>query len=220
MTTCAVLAQISVLIFINKLFIETILSALHIFCLTSKLFLMQGKHITCLRTMNTFTNLVYSLLKVSLTLSLLKVIKGNFSHRYEVHKRKHGILYFAQTIADVAISSHNITHTFPIWMVQRICILILGVKEFNQMTDNLCLLYNFLYVLMYACVCVFVVCVCLCMLYVCVFVCCMCGSLWVHFFGWLKKWSNISVSLGFLLWSWSKSEYSKKKNVFSPIISK
>ena len=101
-------------------------------------------------------------------------------------------------------------------MVQRICILILGVKEFNQMTDNLCLLYNFLYVLMYACVCVFVVCVCLCMLYVCVFVCCMCGSLWVHFFGWLKKWSNISVSLSFLLWSWSKSEYSKKKKCFLP----
>ena len=66
--------------------------------------------------MNTFTNLVYSLLKMSLTLSLLKVIKGNFSHRYEVHKGKqyHGILYFAQTTADVAISSHNITHTFPI----------------------------------------------------------------------------------------------------------
>ena len=54
-----------------------------------------------------------------LTLSLLKVIKvnvlpSNSTHRYEEHKGEHGILYFAQTIADVAISSHNITHTFPI----------------------------------------------------------------------------------------------------------
>ena len=56
---------------------------------------------------------------MKLTLSLLKVIKvnvlpSNSTHRYEVHKGEHGILYFAQTIADVAISSHNITHTFPI----------------------------------------------------------------------------------------------------------
>ena len=55
----------------------------------------------------------------TLTLSLLKVIKvnvlpSNSTHRYEVHKGEHDILYFAQTIADVAISSHNITHTFPI----------------------------------------------------------------------------------------------------------
>ena len=68
-----------------------------------------------------------------LTLSLPKVIKvnvlpSNSTHRYEVHKGEHGILYFAQTIADVAISSHNITHTFSIWMVRRICILIIGVK--------------------------------------------------------------------------------------------
>ena len=54
-----------------------------------------------------------------LTISLLKVIKvnvllSNSAHRYEVHKGEHDILYFAQTIADVAISSHNITHTFPI----------------------------------------------------------------------------------------------------------
>ena len=53
------------------------------------------------------------------TLLLLKVIKvnvlpSNSLHRYEVHKGEHGILYFAQTIADVAINSHNITHTFPI----------------------------------------------------------------------------------------------------------
>ena len=52
-----------------------------------------------------------------LTLSLLKVIKvnvlpSNFTHRYEVRKGKHGFLYFAQTIADAAISSHNITHIF------------------------------------------------------------------------------------------------------------
>ena len=49
----------------------------------------------------------------------LKVIKvnvlpSNSTHRYEVHKGEHGILYFAQTIADVVISSHNITHTFCI----------------------------------------------------------------------------------------------------------
>ena len=54
-----------------------------------------------------------------LTLLLLKVIKVNVlpsisTHKYEVHKGEHGILYFAQTIADVAISSHNITHTFHI----------------------------------------------------------------------------------------------------------
>ena len=57
-------------------------------------------------------------------------------------------------------------------MVQRICILILGVKEFNQMTDNLCLLYNFLYVLMHACVCLLYVCVCVCCMYVCLYVVC------------------------------------------------
>ena len=48
------------------------------------------------------------------------------------YKGEHGILYFAQTTADVVISSHNITHTFPIWMVQRICILTLGVKGLNM----------------------------------------------------------------------------------------
>ena len=55
----------------------------------------------------------------ALTLSLLKMIKinvlpSNSTHRYEVHKGEHGILYFAQTTADVAIGSHNIIHTFPI----------------------------------------------------------------------------------------------------------
>ena len=50
---------------------------------------------------------------------------------WSIHKGKHGILYFAQPIADVPISSHNITHTFPKWMVQRICILILGVEGLN-----------------------------------------------------------------------------------------
>ena len=44
----------------------------------------------------------------------VNVLTSNSTHRYEVHKGEHGILYFAQTIADVAISSHNITHTFPI----------------------------------------------------------------------------------------------------------
>ena len=38
------------------------------------------------------------------------------------------LMFFQSAIADVAISSHNITPTFPIWMVWRICILILGVK--------------------------------------------------------------------------------------------
>ena len=49
---------------------------------------------------------------VGSTLLLLKVIKvnvlpSNSTHRYEAHKGEHGILYFAQTITDVAISSHN-----------------------------------------------------------------------------------------------------------------
>ena len=76
-----------------------------------------------------------------LTLSLLKVIKvnvlpSNFTHRYEVRKGKHGFLYFAQTIADAAISSHNITHTFSIWMVWRICILILRLKGLNYKREE------------------------------------------------------------------------------------
>ena len=41
----------------------------------------------------------------------VNVLPSNSTHRYEVHKGEHGILYFAQTIADVAISSHNITPT-------------------------------------------------------------------------------------------------------------
>ena len=63
-------------------------------------------------------SLIISVISVILlTLSLLikvNVLPSNSTHRYEVHKGEHGILCFAQTIADVAISSHNITHTFPI----------------------------------------------------------------------------------------------------------
>ena len=59
----------------------------------------------------------------------VNVLPSNSTHRYELHEGENGILYFSQTIADVAISSHNITHTFPVWMVRRICILILGVKR-------------------------------------------------------------------------------------------
>ena len=68
----------------------------------------------------------------------VNVLPSNSTHRYEVYKGEHDILYFAQTIADVAISAHNITHTFPIQRVQRICILILGVKGLNpnQMNAN------------------------------------------------------------------------------------
>ena len=45
----------------------------------------------------------------------VNVLPSNSTHRYEVHKGEHGILIFGQTIADVAISSHNITHTFHIY---------------------------------------------------------------------------------------------------------
>ena len=41
----------------------------------------------------------------------VNVLPSNSTHRYEAHKGEHGILYFAQTITDVAIGSHNITHT-------------------------------------------------------------------------------------------------------------
>ena len=50
------------------------------------------------------------------TLKVIKVnvLPSNSTHRYEEHKGEHGILYFAKTIADVAISSHNITRMFSI----------------------------------------------------------------------------------------------------------
>ena len=96
----------------------------------------QRKFLTCVQlAFRLATHLRW--LWLSLTLSLLKVIKvnvlpSNSTRRYDVHKGEHGILYFSQTIADVAISSHNITHTFPTWMVRRTCILILGVKGLNS----------------------------------------------------------------------------------------
>ena len=49
---------------------------------------------------------------------------------------KENMASYTQTIADVAISSHNITHTFRKWLVWRICILILGVKGLKRMVGT------------------------------------------------------------------------------------
>ena len=78
-------------------------------------------------------------LKQDLTLSLLKVIKANVlpsnsTHRYEVHKGEHRILYFAQTITDVAISSHDIT--------QHLLILVKGKSKYHLCHRQCCCVYK------------------------------------------------------------------------------